>query len=64
MREIEITIDQNGNAEMDFMGFHGKGCDEVSKELSRALGKTIKTEHKAEYFKAEQKQKQKIMRGM
>ena len=64
MREAEITIDQDGNAEIEMIGWQGKGCADVAAELAKALGKTVKAEKKCEYYKPEQKQKQKIVRGM
>lgn len=63
-REIEITIDKDGNVEIDMIGWHGKGCADVSKQLEKALGRTVKTDRKSEFYKPEQKQKQKVMRGL
>jgi hypothetical protein len=63
-KEIEVTIDQDGNAEIDMIGWHGKGCGDVSKQLEKALGKTVKSDVKSEYYKTTPKQKQKIVRGM
>jgi len=64
MKEIEITIDKEGVASIDLVGWRGKGCEEVAKKLAKALGETVKSDHKCDYWKAEQQQKQKIIRGM
>lgn len=62
-KEIEITIDQEGNASIDLMGWKGKGCADVSKEFEKALGTKVKSEQKGEYYQVEQQEKQKIVRG-
>jgi len=54
MREIEITIDAEGNTEIDLKGFHGKGCKEITDELVKALsGSVSKRTQKAEFYKPE-----------
>ena len=64
MKEIEVTIDNNGEISMDLIGWHGVGCLEDAKKLAKSLGTTIKSDHKDDYWKTEQKTKQKITRGM
>jgi len=63
MKEIEVIIDENGQASIDLQGWHGKGCEEVAKKLAKALGTTVKSTKKNDYWKTETKIKQKV-RGM
>ena len=35
---ITVTIDENGDAEIDLAGYNGKGCDAVMKGFNKALG--------------------------
>jgi len=63
MKEIEIIIDKNGECSIELFGYNGKGCSDVSKQLANALGSTTKIDKKADYWKTETKQKQKICRG-
>ena len=49
---ITVTIDENGDAEIDLQGFHGRGCDAVMKGFNKALGGEITSNAtKAEYNK-------------
>ena len=64
MKEIEVIIDENGQASIDLMGWEGKGCGEIAQKLAKSLGITVKTTKKADYWKTEAKTKQKIIRGM
>lgn len=63
MKEIEIIIEKDGEISMDLKGWNGKGCSEVTKEFTKALGTAVNVEKKPDYWKTETKQKQKI-RGM
>lgn len=38
-REVEVTIDIEGNVTMDAKGFKGRGCTEVLDALSRGFRK-------------------------
>lgn len=52
MKEIEITIDTDGKAEINLNGFHGKGCSDVIDKLIKSLGADVsKREQKQEYYK-------------
>ena len=62
MQEIEITIDQDGNTEIDLKGFQGKGCAEITDKLVKALGGDIKRTQKHEFYKIEEKAKVKQTR--
>lgn len=64
MKEVEVIIDQDGNCSIELSGYNGKGCAEVAKKLSDALGKTVKIDKKSDYWKAETKTKHKVCRGM
>ena len=49
---IVVTIDENGDAEIDLQGFHGRGCDAVMKGFNKALGGEVLTDNsKPEYNK-------------
>lgn len=63
MKEIEVTIDTNGECSVDLVGWNGKGCAEVMEKITRALGKVVTSDKKCEYWKPEIKQKQKISHG-
>ena len=60
MREIEFTIDENGHVTVDMNGFHGKGCEEVAKQLAKALGTTVNKSVKPAYWKPEIETKGKV----
>jgi hypothetical protein len=56
MKQIIITVDENGNSSIDLQGFHGKGCAEVMKAL-RGSDTVRKSITKPEYAEQEQTQK-------
>lgn len=62
-KEIEFTIDEDGNVEIDLQGFEGKGCEKLSEQLAKALGNTTFRRKKKEFYKTVVKQKQKVIRG-
>ena len=65
MKEIEITIDVNGEISLDLDGFKGKGCDDLIKKLTNAMrGKVKSVKKKNDYYSAEETQKLKVNRGM
>ena len=65
MKEIEVTIDENGKVDIDLNGFHGKGCDEIAKKLAKAMGSIVNIDKKCDFYKQEvqTKTKQKIVGG-
>lgn len=63
MKEIEFTIDENGEVEIDLKGYNGKGCHLVAEAFIKALGKAKTTNKKQEFWQTEVKQKQKIKNG-
>ena len=49
---ITVTIDENGDAEIDLAGYQGKGCAAVMAGFNKALGGEITSDAtKAEYNK-------------
>lgn len=65
MKEIEIIIDANGEASIDLKGYHGKGCSNIAEALSKALGQTVKSDKKCEFYQGtnitqKQQEKQQI----
>lgn len=58
--EIEFTIDENGNVEFDIQGFRGKGCAEIAEQFVKSLGKKLDQKQKIEFYKTEEKVKQKV----
>jgi len=49
-KRIEITIDSEGNAEIEAFGFKGKSCKETTAFLEEALGKAGDVRKKAEWY--------------
>ena len=51
-RIVTVTIDENGDAEIDLAGYQGKGCAAVMAGFNKALGGEITSDAtKAEYTK-------------
>lgn len=48
MKQITVTIDEQGKATVDVVGFKGKQCD-VAQAIESALGTTTKRTNKPEY---------------
>ena len=49
-RIVTVTIDENGDAEIDLAGYQGKGCTAVMAGFNKALGGEITSDAtKAEY---------------
>jgi hypothetical protein len=49
---ITVTIDENGDAEIDLAGYQGKGCAAVMAGFNKALGGQITSDAtKVEYTK-------------
>jgi len=59
LKEIEVTIDKDGETNIDLKGFQGRGCQDVMDKLTRVLGKKTKIEKKPEYDKEVNQQKEK-----
>lgn len=54
MRTINVTVDKDGNATVDAVGFKGKAC-EITKVIEQALGKTKSRTRKPEWSQEVQK---------
>jgi len=52
-KRIEITIDTEGNTQIEAVGFNGKGCQDATREIERALGIVESVKRKPAYFKPE-----------
>lgn len=63
MPEIEITIDKDGNVDIDLLNFQGQGCRQDSEAFARALGTTIKRDQKCEYWQQAQTTEQHLRHG-
>ncbi len=61
-KEIEFTIDEDGNVEIDLTGCDGKGCVDLSNKLAKALGHVTVSRKKKEFYKPVVKEKQKVRR--
>lgn len=48
-KTITVTIDSEGDASVDLVGYKGKGCHVVQAAFERALGKSSKVVKKPEY---------------
>jgi hypothetical protein len=46
---IEITIDAQGNSNIDATGFKGDGCKKATADVEKALGNPTGTKLKPEY---------------
>tara|TARA_R110000744_G_scaffold44956_4_gene100091 strand:+ start:63 stop:248 length:186 start_codon:yes stop_codon:yes gene_type:complete len=49
MRQIEVTIDTDGNIEVSTSGFAGAECKKATADLERQLGKVTDDTVTAEY---------------
>lgn len=61
VKEVVITIDENGKVSADALGFAGVGCQDAINEITKNLGKVIETVKKKELnYKAKVQVDQKI----
>lgn len=51
MQFISMTINDQGDAEIETTGFAGKGCDAIHEAFASDLGKIVEKTHKPEYHK-------------
>lgn len=63
MPEIEITIDKDGNVDIDLLEYHGRGCHQDSEAFARALGTTLKRDQKHEYWQQQETTQQHLHHG-
>ena len=50
MREIKLTIGQDGKVNIDVAGVKGPACKDLTKSIEVALGKTESVEKKPEFY--------------
>jgi hypothetical protein len=50
MKEIILTVDNDGKTKLETKGFKGKACQQASKFLEDALGESRDEQFKPEYF--------------
>lgn len=53
--KIEVTIDEKGDPTVEVVGYTGKGCKDLTKNIEAALGAVKETTEKPEFYKQEQK---------
>jgi len=53
--KINVTIDEKGNPTIEVVGYTGKGCKEITKDIEAALGVVTETTEKPEFYRQEQK---------
>ncbi len=54
---VNVTIDTEGNVTVDVAGVSGRGCQDLSRNIEKALGSTVSSKPTPEMFKATQVQK-------
>lgn len=50
MGKLKFKIDKKGNVSIEVEGMQGKACTDVTAAFEEALGVTVETEQKPEYF--------------
>jgi hypothetical protein len=55
MKEIIMTVDENGEVSIETKGFKGKSCLKESEFLKNALGKTLFSQLTPAYYETETK---------
>lgn len=50
MKKIIITIGQDGKLDLEAEGYHGKGCEQATAFLEKALGSVKARKKKPVYF--------------
>jgi len=57
MKSVVITIDEEGNIQIESSGFKGVSCLKELESLEKSLGKVSHLEKKPEYFSQDVSQK-------
>lgn len=52
-QELEITISENGEVDINVLGAKGKNCMNITKDLEDALGLVTNREMKSSYYEQE-----------
>jgi len=53
-KKIEIKVNAKGGIEMELIGFEGSGCSETAEKFINALGQSMKSDKKPEYYNTNQ----------
>lgn len=56
MKTIIVTVDENGQIEIEATGFKGKACEAATSSFIKALGVPVCTKKKPEYFQEDKQQ--------
>jgi hypothetical protein len=56
-REVILTVDQDGNVEMEVKGVKGPSCADLTRDVEKALGNVTSKKSTAEAFQASSTQK-------
>jgi hypothetical protein len=51
LKIVRVTFEDNGDAEVDLSGFHGKGCGAIQEGFAKAHGTATEVAHKPEFNK-------------
>jgi hypothetical protein len=49
-REIQFTIDDNGEVSIQVLGVKGEECERLTREIELALGVVSSRQHTSEYY--------------
>lgn len=49
-REIQFTIDEEGNVSLEVKGVEGADCEKLTREIEEALGVVQSRERTSEYY--------------
>ncbi len=54
-REIQFTIDDNGEVSIQVLGVKGPECERITREIELALGVVSSRQHTSEYYQEVEK---------
>ena len=49
-KQVEIKIKPDGSLTVELLGFQGDGCSKTAQRIIDALGKTVNSDRKSEYY--------------
>lgn len=53
MKTIKITVDEEGQIELETSGFKGKSCEQATEAMIKALGMQASSKKKPEFYQEE-----------
>lgn len=62
--KIIVRISPDGKTQIEVDGVQGESCTDVTKKLEEALGTTVDTDLKGEYYEAEETETENLGLGM